>query len=131
MKILIRDIAMHCPEHFYEGSADEAKNRMGFCYKHFLMTVRLLRKFAQFLTEKMFIRMKYQLLRLGMHGAQRLTWQHMNVLRELSAGKMDEEIAKTHSSFSIHCKKIYITFKGYDRLSKIAQSWQLRQAVWD
>ena len=34
----------------------------GFCYK-----------FAQFLTEKMFIRMKYQLLRLGMHGAQRLT----------------------------------------------------------
>lgn len=48
-----------------EKSRDSATN--------FLMTARLLRQFAQFLTEKMFIRMKYQLLRLGMHGAQRLT----------------------------------------------------------
>ena len=41
--------------------------------KILILTLRLLRQFAQFLTEKMFIRMKYQLLRLGMHGAQRLT----------------------------------------------------------
>ena len=41
----------------------------------------------------------------------------MNVLRELSAGKMDEEIAKT-LHLSVYTVKKYITFKGYDRLSK-------------
>ena len=53
-------------------------------------------------------------VKIGNAWSTEIDWQHMNVLRELSAGKD----CKDASSFSIHCKKIYITFKGYDRLSK-------------
>lgn len=57
-------------------------------------------------------------VKIGNAWSTEIDWQHMNVLRELSAGKMDEEIAKTLHLSVYTVKKIYITFKGYDRLSK-------------
>ena len=46
-------------------------------------------------------------VKIGNAWSTEIDWQHMNVLRELSAGKMDEEIAKTLHLSVYTVKNIY------------------------
>ena len=58
-------------------------------------------------------------VKIGNAWSTEIDWQHMNVLRELSAGKMDEEDCKERFHLSVYTVKKYIShLKGYDRLSK-------------
>lgn len=65
-------------------------------------------------------------VKIGNAWSTEIDWQHMNVLRELSAGKMDEEIAKT-LHLSVYTVKKYIShlkdMTGY-RNQHRAGSWQ-------
>ena len=47
-------------------------------------------------------------VQIGNASSEEIDWQHMNVLRELSAGKMDEEIAQT-LHLSVYTVKKYIS----------------------
>lgn len=62
-------------------------------------------------------------VKIGNAWSTEIDWQHMNVLRELSAGKMDEEIAKT-LHLSVYTVKKYIShlkdMTGYRNRTELA-----------
>ena len=67
-------------------------------------------------------------VKIGNAWSTEIDWQHMNVLRELSAGKMDEEIAKT-LHLSVYTVKKYIShlkdMTGYRNRTELAVSASL------
>ena len=96
--------------------AREAKIE-GFCYK-LSDDSEITAEIAQFLTEKNVIRMEIPVVKIGNAWSTEIDWQHMNVLKRVISRKMDERLQRRFIISVYTVKKIYITFKGYDRLSK-------------